>query len=54
MVNETRIRSIVRQELERQAWLEEGKRFTRTMNWMFAVIVLEVLTVYALIIWRGV
>jgi hypothetical protein len=54
MVNETQIRSIVREELERQAWRDEGKRFTRTMNWMIAVIVVEVLAVYALIIWRGV
>ncbi len=54
MVTEPEIRSIVRDELDRREFIENGKRFRRKMNWITGAIVLEVLVIYALIIWRGV
>ena len=54
VVHEADIRSIVRDELERREFVENGRRFRREMNWITGVVVLEVLAIYALIIWRGI
>ena len=54
MLGESDIRSIVRDELDRREFLENGRRFRRKMNWISSALALEVIATVALIYWRGI